>query len=42
MWGFLYGGFGATFGLAIHANGAILSLWAKAVSPEFAQTWARR
>ena len=39
LWGFLYGGFGATFGIAIHANTAILSLWGKAVSPEFAATW---
>jgi RsiW-degrading membrane proteinase PrsW (M82 family) len=39
LWGFLYGGLGATFGIAIHGNGAILSLWGKFVSPQFARTW---
>ena len=28
-----------TFGIALHANTAILSLWGKAVSPRFAATW---
>jgi protease PrsW len=39
LWGFLYGGLGAAFGIAFHANSAVLSLWGKAVSPGFAQTW---
>lgn len=39
LWGFLYGGVGAAFGIAFHANGAVLGLWGKLVSPEFARTW---
>jgi RsiW-degrading membrane proteinase PrsW (M82 family) len=39
LWGFLYGGLGATFAIAYHANTAVLSLWGKAVSPAFAESW---
>ncbi len=36
---FVWGGFGATWTMAIHANTALIGLYGKLVSPEFAIAW---
>jgi len=40
--GFLWGGLAATWVLAVPGNDAVLSIYAKLVSVDFAASWARR
>jgi RsiW-degrading membrane proteinase PrsW (M82 family) len=37
--GFLWGGFAATFGLSFPGNNALLSIYGKVISPQWAATW---
>ncbi|GAB91828.1 PrsW family intramembrane metalloprotease, partial [Gordonia rhizosphera] len=40
VWGFIWGGFAATWAIAIHGNNALHDLYATLISPEFALNFA--